>query len=113
MLNGPVTLEGARLLPMRVEPSVAGVFVHAQRGQKSDRSGGCAAAEPLRVVDLLRVSVGKLRAGRPAGGNVAADDHRRAHGLRELRARGGGVEEVEDARRRQGGGRRGFESFFS
>ena len=36
-------------------------------------------------MDLLRVSVGKLHPGKPPGGNVAADDHRRAR--RSSRAR--------------------------
>ena len=36
MLNGPVTLEGARLLPMRVEPlGRRASSVHAQRGKKA------------------------------------------------------------------------------
>ena len=90
MLNGPVTLEGARLLPMRVEPlGRRRLRFTLREGKKRQIRRVCEGAN-LRVVDLLRVSVGSCTLGNLPEGmwRLMTTDER--DGLRELGARGGG-----------------------
>lgn len=90
MLNGPVTLEGARLLPMRVESlGRRRLRFTLREGKKRQIRRVCEGAN-LRVVDLLRVSVGSCTLGNLPEGmwRLMTTDER--DGLRELGARGGG-----------------------
>ena len=103
MLNGPVTLEGARLLPMRVEPSVAGAFGSRSERAKATDLVVCEGAN-LRVVDLLRVSVGSCTLGNLPEGTWRLMTTDERDGLRELGARGGGGGGRRTRRRRQGRG---------
>jgi 23S rRNA pseudouridine2604 synthase len=104
VLNGPVSLEGARLLPMKVEraPRAPDVLRFTLREGKNRQIRRVCDAAGLRVVDLERVKVGGCELGDlPEGAWRLMTDAERE----SLRAAGGAAR--GEGRARAGPGGRG------